>query len=105
MFGLVSESKFNYAVHELRLVQSELTALRLKHGRLTTKWNNLVAVINDNGGRAWLDNAVIPGKGAYKASQFTDSELRSILQLVHPDKHGAKQSAIVITQKINALRK
>ncbi|QYW02511.1 hypothetical protein CPT_Silvanus_037 [Stenotrophomonas phage Silvanus] len=36
--------------------------------------------------------------------QFTDDQLRELLQLVHPDKHGGKASAIRLTQHINALR-
>lgn len=36
--------------------------------------------------------------------QFTQDELRSLLQLVHPDKHGGKASAVTLTQKINRLR-
>lgn len=39
------------------------------------------------------------------SSQFTQDELKSLLQLVHPDKHGGKESAIKLTQKINQLRK
>ncbi|MND88351.1 hypothetical protein D3C80_803760 [compost metagenome] len=39
------------------------------------------------------------GKG-----QFTQDELRSLLQLVHPDKHNGKESAMRLTQKINDLR-
>ena len=36
--------------------------------------------------------------------QFNDDQLRELLQLVHPDKHGGKASAIRPTQHINALR-
>lgn len=39
------------------------------------------------------------------APQFTPEELRSLLQLVHPDRHDGKASAIAMTQKINDLRK
>ena len=37
--------------------------------------------------------------------QFTQDELRSLLQLVHPDKHGGKDVAVRMAQKINSLRK
>lgn len=36
--------------------------------------------------------------------QFNDDQLRELLQLVHPDKHPGKASAIRMTQHINALR-
>lgn len=52
---------------------------------------------------------VIAQRKGYSSSpqpaQFTQDELRSLLQLVHPDKHGGKNSAVVMTQKINKLRK
>ncbi len=39
------------------------------------------------------------------APQFTEAQLRTLLQLCHPDKHGGKESAVLITQHINQLRK
>jgi len=38
------------------------------------------------------------------APQFTEAQLRTLLQLCHPDKHGGKESAVLITQHINQLR-
>lgn len=40
-----------------------------------------------------------------KSGQFNQDELRSLVQLVHPDKHGGKEVAVRMTQKINSLRK
>jgi len=39
------------------------------------------------------------------APQFTEAQLRTLLQLCHPDKHGGKESAVLMTQHINKLRK
>lgn len=39
------------------------------------------------------------------STQFTKDELRSLLQLIHPDKHGGKQIAVTLTQKVNELRR
>lgn len=75
--------------------------LEAKYLRLLDKWNKLVRQINDKGGQQFLDGASVVRSGN---GQFTDAELRSILQLVHPDKHGGKASAVAITQKINKLR-
>jgi predicted XRE-type DNA-binding protein len=36
--------------------------------------------------------------------QFTQAELRTLIQLCHPDKHNGKQSAVAITQKLLQLR-
>lgn len=35
---------------------------------------------------------------------FSEADLKSLLQLVHPDKHGGKESAVRMTQLINQLR-
>lgn len=67
---------------------------------LAVKWFNVVTLINSKGGQQFLDHATIGGK-----EQFTDDDLRSLLQLVHPDKHDGKASAVRLTQKINQLRK
>jgi hypothetical protein len=63
------------------------------------EYNNLVNLLNHKGGKYFLDNAVIGG-----TQQFTQEELRSLLQLVHPDKHSGKDIAVELTKKINLLR-
>lgn len=83
-------------------VLAELYQLQIKHSLITAKWNGLVKRINSLGGEEFLQTARMTGHEA--PSQFTDAELRSLLQLVHPDKHGGKESAVTLTQKINALR-
>lgn len=72
-----------------------------EYGKLNVKWNSVVEKINEKGGMDFLNNGSI---SAETVNQFTDDELRSLLQLVHPDKHGGKQSAVLLTQKINQLR-
>lgn len=37
--------------------------------------------------------------------QFSQDEIRSLLMLVHPDKHDGKESAKVMTQKLLRMRK
>lgn len=37
--------------------------------------------------------------------QFTDSEIKSLISLCHPDKHNGKASATNITQKLLKMRK
>jgi hypothetical protein len=68
---------------------------------LRTEWNELVDLINANGGQNFLNGNV---KTTIQ-TQFSDADLRKLLQLVHPDKHNGKLSAVMMTQKINALRK
>jgi hypothetical protein len=38
------------------------------------------------------------------APQFTKEEIRSLLMLVHPDRHDGKESAVRMTQKLLAMR-
>lgn len=85
----------------------QFTAMQWRHahGELQERWNDLVQQINDKGGRDFLLHGKIDRNAPKTIHQFNDDELRSLLQLVHPDKHGGKQSAVVMTQKINALRK
>lgn len=71
--------------------------------QLQKEWNVLVEMINEKGGKQFLEHGVMPGQ-TRNVSQFTDEELRSLLQLVHPDKHDGKPSAVRLTQKINELR-
>lgn len=70
---------------------------------LQAKWNDLVERVNKKGGEAFLNHGELYGF-VKPSQQFTDDELRSLLQLVHPDKHNGKQSAVNMTKKINQLR-
>lgn len=76
-------------------LQRQYQALDSKYDALQAKWNILVRDINAKGGQDFLNKA---------CGQFNDDELRSLLQLVHPDKHDGKESAHKLTQKINGLR-
>lgn len=87
---LVSAAKY-------RKLELELYSVKHRLNLITAKWNDLVEVINRKGGQAFLDQMPKP--------QFTESELKTLLQLCHPDKHGGKDSAVRITQKLLELRK
>lgn len=39
------------------------------------------------------------------SEQFTPEEIKTLITLCHPDKHGGKESAQRITQKLLSLRK
>lgn len=73
------------------------------HGKYTSllkEFNTLVDVINKKGGKQFLDHGVIA-----PPAQFTEDEIRTLIQLCHPDKHNGKESAVNITKKLLALRK
>lgn len=71
--------------------------LQRKYSALVKKWNDLVNQVNQAGGEEFLTKK--------KSSQFSDEDIKRLLQLCHPDKHGGKQLAVEMTQKLNALRK
>lgn len=101
----VRESTYKRVVQERNQEAHDALMLRIKLSSIQTKWNDLVRRINAKGGEEFLKFGTIGKDTARTVHQFTDDELRSLLQLVHPDKHNGKQSAVVMTQKINALRK
>ena len=65
-----------------------------RYNNLVDEWNGLVQKINECGGQ--MSNQ--------QNTQFTPDELRTLLSLCHPDKHGGKESATRITQKLIAMR-
>lgn len=101
----VLQSTYDKVVRERNHEARGVIHWQIKHTELMSRWNQLVQRINDKGGEDFLLYGKIDKTVAKTVHQFTDDELRSLLQLVHPDKHGGKQSAVVLTQKINALRK
>lgn len=56
--------------------------------------------------RHYYDEAIrIFESSKAKEPQFSEDDLRRLLQLCHPDKHNGKQMAIDMTIKIQKLRK
>lgn len=101
---LVLQSTHDEVIKQRNHEQLAAMAWRYAHDELQGRWNDLVQQINDKGGRDFLLYGKIDRNTPKTIHQFNDDELRSLLQLVHPDKHGGKQSAITLTQKINQLR-
>ncbi len=71
-----------------------------RYNNLIDEWNGLVQKINERGGKAFLDGQM----SNQQNTQFTPDELRTLLSLCHPDKHGGKESATRVTQKLIAMR-
>lgn len=65
--------------------------------------NELVQRINSLGGQEFLDGEV-PHPYATVAQQLTDSEIKSLLQIIHPDKNGGSEVSMRLTQKLNGMR-
>lgn len=71
--------------------------LVMDNDRLQRDWNRLVRLINSKGGQKFLDGETTP--------QFSDSEIRIMIKLCHPDKHGNSADATLMTQTLLGLRK
>lgn len=65
---------------------------------LLKEWNALVTKINAKGGAKFLDGP------RQTQEQFSDEDIKRLLMLCHPDKHGGKKMAEEMTQKLLALR-
>ena len=75
--------------------------LETKYNLLISEWNILVRRINARGGSDFL-NSDAPKN---TEQMFSEDELKKLLSLCHPDKHGGKKSANDITAKIISIRK
>lgn len=75
-------------------------AWRNKYDNLLLEFNKLVSIINEKGGQEFLDNATIGPKGI----DLTQDDLKTLIQLCHPDRHDGKKSAVEITKKLLLLR-
>lgn len=79
-----------------RELQAKYWATELARQSLQDEWNALVRKINAKGGRSFLD-----GDGP---KQLDGEDIKRLLMLCHPDKHGGKKMAEEMTQKLLAMR-
>jgi hypothetical protein len=75
-------------------VKDELHDLTAEHAKLIDRWNSLAERINAKGGQEFMDTAIM----------LPRDEIKSLLSLVHPDKHNGKESAVRWTQRLLELR-
>lgn len=73
---------------------------KTKYEQLLYEYNKLVKRINEKGGEQFLQHATIQPAGI----QLSKEDLKSLIQLCHPDKHGGKESAVEMTKKLNIIR-
>jgi hypothetical protein len=73
-------------------LQGEHWSLMNKYNDLALKWEKLVKEINAKGGRTFLDNG------------FSQEEIKQLILLCHPDKHGNSSISNEITCKLLKLR-
>ena len=78
-------------------LQAEHLALRVAYDQLLRQWNETAQKINARGGQAFLEGKLQP-------AQLESEDIKRLLMLCHPDKHGGKKMAEEMTQKLLALR-
>lgn len=74
---------------------SDASIIAAKYTALLDEWNDLVKQINAKGGESFLNG---------DTQQLSQEDIKRLLSLCHPDKHGGKQSAVEMTQKLLELR-
>ena len=100
---IVRQSTYDKAVRQRTEAESSLFVLQLRYSALADRyseliaeWNALVKRINAKGGEQFLEGS--------SNNQFTEDDIKKLLQLCHPDKHDGKQIAVDMTQKLLQLR-
>ncbi|MNO13196.1 hypothetical protein D3C76_28250 [compost metagenome] len=93
----VSSKKHNALLAEASSLRLQLLDKQLEFKKLVDQWNELVNTINEKGGQSFLD-------GQVSNTQLSQEEIKTLIQLCHPDKHAGKESAKRLTQKLLTLR-
>lgn len=78
--------------------RSTYNSLSGKYRDLQIKWNLLIDIINERGGQDFLRGAPV------KAEQFSKKEIKQLVVLCHPDKHGGIVVANDLTTKLLKMR-
>lgn len=81
--------------------KGESLAWQAAYVDLSRKWTELVTKINAKGGQQFLDRGTIT---SIAPIPFSQEELKRLILLCHPDKHGGKEIAVEMTKKLNSLR-
>lgn len=84
----------------MRAVAADREAVVMAYRRLQRDWNDLVQRVNALGGEQFLQR----GEARLVHVQLDDEDIKRLLMLCHPDKHGGKKMAEEMTQKLLALR-
>lgn len=72
---------------------------------LLSRWNTLARRINAKGGEEFLKHGVMPGGQQRADTGLSDVDIKRLLSLCHPDKHGGKQLAQDMTHKLLQMRR
>ena len=92
----VSKTRYKRLEADFAAIAQLATHYKTEHSKLVAEWNALVRRVNAKGGEEFLDSP---------STQLTQDEIKKLLQLCHPDKHGGKQLAVDMTARLLLLRK
>ncbi len=81
-------------------VRIENLVLSCKLFDLANKWGALVDRINAKGGEQFLKEAKLA-----PPAQLNNDEIKNLLFLCHPDKHGGSQKAEEMTKRLLEMRR
>ncbi len=81
-------------------LRNELIKQRVNYVDLLAQWNALVKRINDRGGEPFLSGPAVFGS----PEKLSEQDLKKLLMLCHPDKHGNSELAKEMTVKILEMR-
>ncbi len=81
-----------------------LQNLRIEHNKLLDEWNGLIRLINNRGGSSFLNSGRSTFTTVVEKSPFTPEEMKQLIILCHPDKHGGSELATEVTKKLLSLR-
>ena len=107
MFGLVSKNTHDKTLKECERLARMVRSLEGERYESLLRNRKLMEEIElDNRLIARLNRLVdsLKDKASESSGQFTQSELRSLILLCHPDRHNGKESAITLTQKLISMR-
>ena len=98
----VKQSTYDKLEDKYKNMTSTASHYQSKYLALLMEWNSTVEKINmRTGSWEFIETGVIP----QGATQLSQDDIRSLIQLVHPDKHEGKESAVRLTQVLLKLRK
>lgn len=95
----VRKSTYDAVVVERDAARNITTMYHKLYRDLLIKWNHLVEQVNQAGGERALKSRT------QQSEQFSQDDIKRLIQLCHPDKHDGKQSAVEMTKKLNLMRK
>ena len=79
----------------------DYSLLHSSYSAIINKYNLLVMRVNKLGGEEFLRNAKIPEN---EPQIFSQEDIKRLIFLCHPDKHGGKEMSHEITKKLLLMR-